>query len=65
MIDLDSGQSYAQGAETFLRFGVYLCTGYRNLPQIWGILMHRVQKPSSDSGHNYAQGEETCLRFGV
>lgn len=49
MIDLDSGQSYAQGAETCLRFRTYLCTVCRNLPQIQGTFMHGVHNLPPDS----------------
>ena len=59
----DSGQTYAQGAETCPRFRADLCTGGRNVPQIQGRLMHREQKRAPDSGQTYAQGAETCLRF--
>ena len=47
----DSGQTYARGAETCLRFRVGLCTGGRNMPQIQGRFMHGVQKRAPDSGH--------------
>ena len=51
---LDSGQTYAWGAETCLGFRADLCIGCRNVPRIQGRLMHGVQKRASDSGQTYA-----------
>ena len=59
----DPGHTYAQGAETWLRFRAYLCTGGRNMPQIQDAFMHREQKRASNLGQNYARGVETCPRF--
>ena len=59
----DSGQTYARGAETCLRFRAYLCTGCRNVPRIQGILMHGGQKHDPDPRQTYARGAETCPRF--
>ena len=56
MIIPDSGHFYAQRVQTCLSFRAYLCTGFRNLPQIQGTFMHRVHKPASGSGHIYAWG---------
>ena len=59
----DLGQTYARWAETYLRFKADLYTGCKNMPQIWGRLMHGVQKHASDSRQTYARGAKTCLRF--
>ena len=34
------------------------------MPQIWGKILHGVQKHASDLGEDFAWGAETCLRIG-
>ena len=38
--------------------------GCRNVTQIWGKVLHGVQKRVSVLGEDFAWGAETCLRFG-
>ena len=51
----DSGDIYARGVETSLRFRAHLCPGCRNMTQTEGTFMHSVQKLALDSGLNYAR----------
>ena len=51
----DSGDIYALGAETRLRFEAKLCTEGRDPPQTQGTFMHGVQKPAPSSGLIYAR----------
>ena len=46
---LNPGQTYAQGAETCLRFRAHLCPGGRNMSQIQGTFMHGVHCLPPDS----------------
>ena len=59
----DSGDIYARGAETCLRFKGHLCPGCRDMPQIQGTFMPGVQKHDPDSRDIYAWDAETRLRF--
>jgi hypothetical protein len=55
----DSGDIYAQSAETRLRSRAHLCTVCRDLTQIRGTFMPGVQKPAPDPRDIYAPCAET------
>ena len=59
----DSGDIYARGVETSLRFRAHLCPGGRDKPQIQGTLMPGVQKHDPNRRDIYAQCAETRPRF--
>ncbi len=50
----DLGEGFAWGAKTCLRFGGTFCMGCKNVPQIWGNILHEVHKRASDLGEDFA-----------
>ena len=59
-----TGVGHSQTGIVCLKSGRDFCTGGRNMPRIWGRLLHGWQKRASDLGQTFARGVETCPRFG-